>query len=58
MTEKPMAGLANSKVTEFYQNVKTYFKTVCEYLLKKLPLSDPVMSKLVIADPLKHQKAV
>lgn len=49
-------GLSSSKLEEFYINVKSYFSAVCDYLIKKLPMNDPALSKLSILDPACVQK--
>lgn len=38
-------GLTSSKLKEFHIDVRAFFKTLSNYLLKKLSLSDPILSK-------------
>ncbi|GFS19233.1 connexin 27.5 [Elysia marginata] len=51
ISNKDKNKLSDSKLKEFYSNVKKFFTVTVDYLLKSLPLSDPVLTKLSITDP-------
>ena len=44
------SGLRDSRLKEFYSDVKRYFQSVCEYLVKNLPLKEPVLKHAEVAD--------
>jgi hypothetical protein len=48
--EKEKHKLRDSRVEEFYRNVRKYYITALDYLLLKLPLEDKVLSHAVVAD--------
>ena len=47
-------NLRESRVKHFYTSVREYFVTVVGYLLEKLPLGDPVLKAVSVADPAKR----
>lgn len=51
IANKDSNGLSPSKLKVFYEDVRKYLQTVVAYLLKSLPVQDPLMTKLSIADP-------
>ncbi|KAK6476679.1 hypothetical protein HHUSO_G23141 [Huso huso] len=42
-------GLHPEDVEEFFENVKTFFTAACVYMLKKMPLNDPVLQHIEVA---------
>ena len=44
-------NLKPEKVEKFYKSVLPYFTTVCEYLVKKLPWDNPLLSAVTVLDP-------
>lgn len=46
--------LRKERVKEFYSNVREYFQDVCDYLIKKLPLQETLLSDVQIIDPAKQ----
>ncbi|GFO30260.1 hypothetical protein PoB_005676500 [Plakobranchus ocellatus] len=51
ISNKAKNGLTEAKIAEFFTNVKLYFTTCADYILKNLPISDPFLKHLEIADP-------
>ncbi|KAL8583744.1 hypothetical protein ACOMHN_000365 [Nucella lapillus] len=49
--------LRPERIQEFYGNVRRYFETTCAYLLKKLPLRDPLLQHARLVDPAKQLTA-
>ncbi|KAL8572453.1 hypothetical protein ACOMHN_005599 [Nucella lapillus] len=49
--------LRSERIQEFYGNVRRYFETTCAYLLKKLPLRDPLLQHARLVDPAKQLTA-
>ncbi|KAL8596531.1 hypothetical protein ACOMHN_041593 [Nucella lapillus] len=49
--------LRPERIQEFYGNVRRYFETTCAYLLKKLPLRDPLLQRARLVDPAKQLTA-
>nr|KAG5693497.1 hypothetical protein BaRGS_006487 [Batillaria attramentaria] len=43
--------LRDCRVKDFYADVRLYFETVVEYLLKKLPLENSVLKNAIVIDP-------
>nr|KAG5692967.1 hypothetical protein BaRGS_032399 [Batillaria attramentaria] len=43
--------LRDCRVKDFYSDVRLYFETVVEYLLKKLPLENSVLKNAIVIDP-------
>nr|KAG5697804.1 hypothetical protein BaRGS_016066 [Batillaria attramentaria] len=43
--------LRDCRVKEFYADVRLYFETVVEHLLKKLPLENSVLKNAIVTDP-------
>ena len=48
--DKKQNALRDSKVDEFFGNVRKYFITVCDYLVVKLPLQNEVLKHAEVAD--------
>ena len=48
---KESNGLNEEKVKDFYKHVKLYFTTCTDYMIKNLPISDPFLKHLAVADP-------
>jgi hypothetical protein len=48
--DKANNKLRDSKIEDFYKNVRLYFETALGYLLEKLPLGDAVLTHAVVAD--------
>ena len=46
--------LGASRIQEFYESVRKYFETVCTYLVKKLPLTEPFLYHVQVLDPAKQ----
>ncbi|KAK7481141.1 hypothetical protein BaRGS_00027574 [Batillaria attramentaria] len=46
-------GMADEKNSA----VRKYFQTVCQYLLKKLPLTEPLLHHIHVVDPAKQLTA-
>ena len=46
--------LRASRIQEFYESVWKYFETVCTYLVKKLPLTEPFLHHVQVLDPAKQ----
>eukprot|EP00745_Piridium_sociabile_P017086 TRINITY_DN2568_c0_g1_i14.p1 TRINITY_DN2568_c0_g1~~TRINITY_DN2568_c0_g1_i14.p1 ORF type:complete len:672 (-),score=163.69 TRINITY_DN2568_c0_g1_i14:435-2351(-) len=55
--EADKSHLRSSRIQDFYSAVRKYFQTVCEYLLKKLPLDDPVLLYARVIDPAQQLEA-
>ncbi|KAK7504777.1 hypothetical protein BaRGS_00003805 [Batillaria attramentaria] len=49
--------LRAERVQEFYDSVHSFFKASCEYMLKKLPLSDELLKHAEVVDPVKQVDA-
>ncbi|MGH0153884.1 UNVERIFIED_CONTAM: hypothetical protein FKN15_025761 [Acipenser sinensis] len=43
-------GLQPDDVEEFFKNVKKFFTAACDYMLKKMPLNEPVLQHIEVAD--------
>jgi hypothetical protein len=48
--EKETNHLRESRIKEFYSNVRQYFVSACDYIKKSLPLDDPVLVHAEVAD--------
>ena len=48
--EKEKHHLRDSRLKEFYSNVRQYFAAACDYIKKNLPLNDPVLCHAEVAD--------
>ena len=48
---KESNGLNEEKVKDFHKHVKLYFTTCTDYMIKNLPISDPFLKHLAVADP-------
>ena len=49
--------LRDERVQEFFDNVRRYFESTCDYLLQKLPLKDPLLQHIHVVDPEKQLTA-
>ena len=43
-------NLSTERVSQFYQEVKLYYITACDYMLKKFPYNDPVLVHAQVVD--------
>ena len=50
IADKDQNALRDSRVEEFFDNVRKYFVTVCDYLVVKLPLQNEVLKHAEVAD--------
>lgn len=50
IAEKEKHHLRDSRLKEFYSNVRQYFAAACDYMKKNLPLNDPVLCHAEVAD--------
>lgn len=50
IAQKKQNYLKDDRIDEFYENVKLYFSTVCDYLIQKLPLNCPLLTAAEVVD--------
>ena len=50
IADKEQNALRDSRVEEFFDNVRKYFVTVCDYLVVKRPLQNEVLKHAEVAD--------
>lgn len=49
--------LRDSRLQEFHESVRAYFTKACDYLLKKLPLHDPLLAHAEVADVFRQHES-
>ena len=47
--------LKSDRVDQFYKSVIEFYTSACNYMIKKLPLSEPLLEHIKITDPTKQQ---
>ena len=50
ISERETNGLRQMRIDEFFSSIRTYFVTVCDYLIAKLPLQDEVLKRTEVAE--------
>ena len=50
ISERETNGMRKVRFDKFFSSVRTYFVTVCDYLIAKLPLQDEVLKRAEVAD--------
>ena len=50
IADKDQNCLKPRRIEEFFEGVVTYFQTLCDYLMVKLPLNDPLLAAAEVVD--------